>query len=191
MKGLRLYFLVVLSSCFSSCNSQDYDQLTNYNTPLDKLLDSLNIQESTLKIIIDKSDYKLTVKSNSSIIKDYPVVFGGNPIDDKLMQGDNCTPEGTFYTNSKYPHKSWSKFIWLNYPTKDSWKKHNKAKSGGTIPANAKIGGEIGIHGVPDGFDSAIDYKQNWTLGCISMKNTDVNELYPLISKYTEIIIQK
>lgn len=191
MKLFRLFLLIFFSFCITSCISQDYSQLINYKTPLDKLVDSLGIQKSELKILIDKSDYKLTVKSSNTIVKEYPVVFGGNPIDDKLMQGDNCTPEGIFYINSKYPHKSWSKFIWLNYPTKDSWKKHNKAKSEGKIPQDAKIGGEIGIHGVPDGFDTAIDYKQNWTLGCISMKNSDVNEMYPFISKSTEILIQK
>jgi murein L,D-transpeptidase YafK len=55
--------------------------------------------------------------ADTIIIKQYPVVLGGNPVDDKLLQGDLCTPEGNFLIHAKYPHKSWEKFIWINYPT--------------------------------------------------------------------------
>jgi murein L,D-transpeptidase YafK len=154
-------------------------------------LASLIPKGTPIAVLIDKSDYTLQIFAADTLVKTYAVVFGGNPIDDKLRQGDQCTPEGIFKINSKYPHKSWSKFIWLNYPTADSWKKHKQAKIDGLIPSNAKIGGEIGIHGVPEGQDFAIDKRINWTLGCISLKNADVNEIYPFIDGKTEIKIQK
>jgi murein L,D-transpeptidase YafK len=141
--------------------------------------------------MIDKSDYCLSILADTIIIKQYPVVFGANPKDDKLREGDQCTPEGEFRIVSKYPHKNWSKFIWINYPTSDSWSKHNAAKAGGRIPATSGIGGEIGIHGVPAGFDSLIDLRKNWTLGCISLKNKDVDEIYPYIGSNTKIMIRK
>lgn len=144
-----------------------------------------------INILIDKSDFQLHVYVADTIVKSYSVVLGGNPVDDKLQQGDECTPEGTFKMRSKYPHKSWSKFIWINYPTADSWKKHKKAKADGIIPKEAKIGGEIGIHGVPKGTDYMIKDGVNWTLGCISLTNEDINELYPLITNKTNITIQK
>ena len=81
------------------------------------------------------------------------------------------------------------KFIWINHLTEVSWRKHNKAKNEGVIAEDSNIGGEIGIHGVPERYDTAIDYKQNWTLGCISIKNKDVNEVYSILNK--EIVIQK
>jgi len=155
--------------------------------PLDKLL----TKGTKISIVIDKSDYELRVFTSDTLVKTYSTVFGGNPVDDKRREGDSCTPEGVFYINSKYPHHSWSKFIWINYPTADSWKKHKSAKASGKIGGNAKIGGEIGIHGVPDGTDYMIAEKFNWTLGCISLTNKDINEIYPFITKKTKITIQK
>jgi len=184
-----LLYIVVCFFLFSCGISQD--EYINYKIPLIKLVDSLAIQESNISILIDKSDYKLSILSDTNIIKEYPIVFGGNPTDDKLMQGDQCTPEGIFHMVSKYPHKSWSKFIWINYPTDDSREKHNRAKQDGKIPSDAKIGGEIGIHGVPNGLDEYINVKYNWTLGCISLKNIDVNEIYPYILEQTKIEIRK
>ena len=184
-----LLYIILCVFLYSCSISQEHYK--NYKFSLAKLIDSLNIQESNISILIDKSDYKLSIQSDTNIIKEYPVVFGGNPTDDKLKQGDQCTPEGIFYMVSKYPHKSWSKFIWINYPTEDSWKKHNKAREDGLIASDAEIGGEIGIHGVPNGMDQYIDLQYNWTLGCISLKNKDVNEIYPYFQEQTKIEIRK
>ncbi len=181
---IYLFFLMV------SCHAQE-ENFVNYDLKLSDVIKSSDVDANKLAINIDKSEYKLSVIVDTKVLKEYPVVFGKNPIDDKLMQGDKCTPEGTFKIVSKYPHKSWSKFIWINYPNDGSWRKHNAAKNEGIIPKDANIGGEIGIHGVPKGMDKLIDLQFNWTLGCISLKNKDVDELYPYISKSTVIIIQK
>ncbi len=188
MKILLRFFPVFL--IILSCNAQD-TRYRNYDFSLPELIVTLELNPDNISILIDKSDHKLVLLADTAIIKEYPVVFGGNPVDDKLRQGDKCTPEGTFYMASKYPHKKWSKFIWINYPTDESWQKHNAAKQKGIIPGNSKIGGEIGIHGVPEGMDKLIDLGINWTLGCISMKNRDVNEIYPYISESTVIVIRK
>ncbi len=165
--------------------------LENTSVSLSHLVDSLNLKKEDLRILIDKSEYKLSILADSRIIKEYPVVFGTNPIDDKLMEGDRSTPEGRFQIRDFYPHKSWSKFIWIDYPTKDSWNKHNKAKSENRIPDDATIGGEIGIHGVPNGKSSLIEGKVNWTWGCISLANKDVEDLYKIVYKKMKIEIVK
>jgi murein L,D-transpeptidase YafK len=187
-KNLLICFVFVFT--ILNCRSEEEDFI-NYHIPLTQLLERFEVDQNKLWVLVDKSEYTLSILSDSVIIKEYPVVFGGNPVDDKRMQGDQCTPEGIFHIRSKYPHKSWEKFIWLNYPTNDSWKKHNEAKQKREIPADAEIGGEIGIHGVPNNMNTLIDLKQNWTLGCISLKNNDINEIYPFIHEQTKIEIRK
>ncbi len=171
--------------------ASDADPPLNYSRPLSDLLDSLSITGSGIHIRIDKSNYLLSVMADSLVIKQYPVVFGGNPVDDKLRQGDNCTPEGRFRVRSKYPHRSWDKFIWIDYPTEDSWRRHRQAKLEGIIDESAEIGGQIGIHGVPRGTGAMIDLRVNWTLGCISLKNKDINDFYPYVHTGTLVIIEK
>ena len=119
MKSL-IAILALISSLIACGHSQD--SLINYSMELPGLLDSLTIQEESIHIEIDKSDYILSIVADTVIIKQYPVVFGGNPVDDKLRQGDQCTPEGRLKVISKYPHGSWEKFIWIDYPTEDSWR---------------------------------------------------------------------
>ena len=70
-------------------------------------------------------------------------------------------------------------------------KKFNERKAKGIIPANAKIGGGIGIHGTWPDEDFAVDGMQNWTMGCISTKNEYIRELFNILPVGTKVIIRR
>lgn len=145
----------------------------------------------SISIVIDKSDYELNVYDDKGWYATYPVVFGNNSLSDKKMEGDKNTPEGTFHIQSKRVHEKWCRFMSLDYPTAESREKFNQRKQRGEIPASAKIGGSIGIHGTWPHEDFVIDRYKNWTLGCISMKNSDVSEVYAFAKSGTKVSIQK
>lgn len=142
-------------------------------------------------IIITKHDYSLTLYDAGGWLVKYPVVFGNKDLGDKMQEGDRETPEGTFTIVSKRPHEKWHKFLMLDYPTAESYEKFKQRKAAGIIPQNAKIGGGVGIHGTWPHEDFAVDRYQNWTEGCISMKNEDVDELFNMIPPGTKVIIRK
>ncbi len=145
----------------------------------------------TISITIDKSDYELSVYDDKGWYATYPVVFGNNTLSDKKMEGDKNTPEGTFRITAKRVHDKWCRFLSIDYPTAEDREKFNKRKQKGEIPANASIGGGIGIHGVWPHEDFVIDRYNNWTLGCISMKNEDVKEIYGFANPGTKVTIKK
>jgi len=193
LKTIGIVFLLLTIGCnyFSQEISPPYSKtFVNENIALTNIIDSLDILEEKIQIYISKKDKELHIIADSFLLKSYPVVFGFNPVDDKRIEGDGCTPEGSFEVRDRYPHKKWSKFIWINYPTKDSWRKHELSKEQGSIAKTATIGGDVGIHGVPSGQDFLIDEGQNWTLGCIALKNKHINEFYPYIQKGTKIEIE-
>ena len=144
-----------------------------------------------ISIVIDKSDYELSVYDAKGWYATYPVVFGADPMQDKKMEGDRYTPEGEFKILSKRPHDKWSRFLMLDYPTQESLVKFNQRKQRGEIPRSATPGGGVGIHGVWPHEDFVIDRYKNWTLGCISLKNSDVQELYNYIPLGTPVTIKK
>jgi murein L,D-transpeptidase YafK len=144
-----------------------------------------------ISIVIDKSDYELSVYDDKGWYATYPVVFGNNSLSDKKMQGDKNTPEGTFHIINKRVHEKWCRYMGIDYPTQESREKFNQWKQRGEIPASAQIGGGIGIHGVWPHEDFVIDRYKNWTLGCISMKNADVQELYGFAGSGTKVTIRK
>jgi murein L,D-transpeptidase YafK len=149
--------------------------------PLALLIDSLALDARTMRFHVDKSDRRFRVYVQDRQLKTYPCVLGVKPEGDKLHQGDRKTPEGTFTFRSKRVHAQWHKFIWVDYPNAESWRRYNARKAQGLIPRGKDIGGEIGIHGVPEGMDHWIEAGADWTWGCIALKNADVDEVYPFI----------
>ncbi|MET0635960.1 MAG: L,D-transpeptidase [Chitinophagaceae bacterium] len=145
----------------------------------------------TVSIVIDKSDYELSIYDEKGWYATYPVVFGNNSLDDKKMEGDKKTPEGRFHITNKKVHEKWHRFMGIDYPTKESWDRFRQRKQNGEIPSNASIGGSIGIHGTWPHEDFMIDKFKNWTMGCISMKNADVQEIFSFIPSGTEVLIRK
>ncbi|HWB28537.1 MAG TPA: L,D-transpeptidase [Chitinophagaceae bacterium] len=142
-------------------------------------------------IIVTKHNYVLTVYDDRGWLVKYPVVFGNNDLGDKMQEGDRETPEGTFTIVNKRIHEKWDRFMMLDYPNAESYEKFKQRKAQGIIPKNAQIGGGVGIHGTWPHEGYAVDRYQNWTEGCISLKNEDVEELYNMIPVGTKVIIRK
>lgn len=148
------------------------------------------VYDSPYYIVISKAKYELRVFDRNGWLATYPVVFGSNDLRDKLYEGDRKTPEGDFTIVSKRVHSKWDRMMLLDYPTPNSYEKFNARKSQGLVPASAKIGGGIGIHGTWPHEDFQIDRFRNWTDGCISMRNKDVEELYNMLPVGTKVFIR-
>jgi lipoprotein-anchoring transpeptidase ErfK/SrfK len=107
------------------------------------------------------------------------------------MEGDKKTPEGTFKVLFKKINPKWGPQLLLDYPTAESIKRFNDRQSRGLIPRNARIGGGIAIHSTRPHEEWTVDYYQNWTDGCISLKYTEAKDLYSYIPNGTPVTIQK
>lgn len=142
-----------------------------------------------VSIRIIKSQYELQVFDELGWYATYPCVFGNKDQGDKLMEGDRKTPDGSFKILSKRPHEKWHKMLVLDYPNQDSWKKFKDRKAAGLIPSNARIGGGIAIHGTWPNDDLVVDDFTNWTQGCISMRNRDIDEIEPYLMIGTKVEI--
>jgi murein L,D-transpeptidase YafK len=142
-------------------------------------------------IIISKKSYELKVYDDQGWYATYPCVFGSNDLRDKFMEGDKRTPEGNFRVVLKKNDSKWKFELLLDYPDADSYKKFNERKAKGLIPKNAKIGGGIAIHATRPQEEWTVDYYQNWTDGCISLKYHEAEDLYSYIPVGTPVTIEK
>lgn len=149
------------------------------------------MDKKLVQIIVDKTEYSLKVLYRKKPIRVYKATFGPQPKQDKCMEGDRCTPEGSFTINHLNPRSMYNKFMQLNYPNESSWEKFNSLKKNGKIPSSAKIGGSIGIHGIWKGGDQLIDLGVGWTDGCVALKNNDVDDLYKFVGVGTKVIIKQ
>jgi len=143
-----------------------------------------------------------------TLLKEYSVSVGPNPLQDKKIRGDKNTPEGEFYIAKKFDSRKYHKALYLSYPSITSadeglisgvisksqyasiLRDHKKC----TVPnPRTKLGDFIEIHGGGGGRGYS-----RWTDGCVAMKNPAMDEISDFADvgcskgKYrTKVVIKK
>ena len=131
-----------------------------------------NLKGKVNLIVVEKSKRQLALYHNNELLKTYKISLGKNPAGHKQFEGDSKTPEGIYHIDSKNPKSKY----------KENAARHNKS-----------AGGDIKIHGLPNGFSMAeplFDIYGDWTEGCIAVSNNDMAELYEIIDIDTKIEIK-
>ena len=142
-------------------------------------------------IIVDKSEYELYVYDDEGWYATYPIVFGSKDLSDKMREGDKKTPDGTFKIIIKKIHPKWGPELLLDYPNQTSVEKFKERKEKGILPKNAKIGNGIAIHATRPQEEWTVDNFYNWTDGCVSVKYTEMKDLYSYIPLGTVVTIRQ
>ncbi len=144
-------------------------------------------------ILVQKTQHTLSLFEGARLVKAYPIVLGKDPYWAKLYQGDHRTPEGEYHISKKYFHPFWSRFMMLDYPTPANREIYAWSEARDLVPKGGRgapgPGGAIGIHGTED--ESLNRRGINWTEGCISLLNADVDELYELVPIGTRVVIER
>lgn len=156
-----------------------------------KTVPAADSSENTYYIIVDKSDYELKVYDEEGWYATYPIVFGSKDLSDKMKEGDKRTPDGKFKVILKKIHPKWGPELLLDYPNDVSYQRFNQRKAKGMIPKNARIGNGIAIHATRPDEEWTVDNFYNWTDGCVSVKYTEMKDLFSYIPVGTPVTIQQ
>lgn len=135
-------------------------------------------------IIVDKFSRKLYVYHKGVKKMEFDAELGKNWVGDKRIRGDHATPEGMYKVAKKMDASKtkYHKAFLLDYPNAEDVAKFKSEISKGTLPATAKIGGLIEIHG---NGGKGID----WTEGCVALTDKDMDVIYRIIPQGTPVTI--
>lgn len=137
-------------------------------------------------IVVDKSDHLMHVYAKDKKIATFRVGFGVSPVGHKQQEGDKRTPEGRYMLDYKNAKSTFFKSIHISYP--------NAADRANAKRLGVSPGGDIMIHGQANDpvVRASIDRYPfpDWTYGCISMKNDDLQRLWDMVAIPTPIHIR-
>jgi len=146
--------------------------LQNKIKALEQKVFAFAIQKGSVdKILIEKKERRLMLISKGEVLKTYKIALGGNPSGPKERQGDNKTPEGTYFIDSRNKDSHYHLSLHISYPNERDKK---QAKELGVSP-----GGNIMIHGIKNGFSWVGDAhtEVDWTKGCIAVTDEEIEEI--------------
>jgi len=136
------------------------------------------------KILINKKERQLTLLSTGKVLKTYRIALGGNPNGPKERQGDNKTPEGTYFIDARNKDSRYHISLHLSYPNE---RDRRRARARGVSP-----GGDIMIHGIKNGYSSVgeLHTEYDWTKGCIAVTDEEIEEIERFVPNGTLVEIR-
>ncbi|MDI1221785.1 MULTISPECIES: L,D-transpeptidase family protein [Acinetobacter] len=140
------------------------------------------------EVKVYKSDRIVKLMHHDQDIRTYPMRLGFDPIGHKVKEGDGKTPEGRYILDWRNPNSAFYKSLHVSYPNQQDKSKANQL---GVSP-----GGDIMIHGSAtrsqvEKLPSLMTYlpRNDWTWGCIAVRNIDMDEIWKLVDDGTVISI--
>jgi murein L,D-transpeptidase YafK len=141
-------------------------------------------QQKADRIVIEKSQHRMTLFAGPNILRIYRIAIGRGPAGPKLQQGDNKTPEGDYIVDGHNAHSAAHMALRLSYPNAE-----DRARA---AKAHVNPGGDIMIHGLPNGQGAvgSAHTATDWTYGCIAVTDEEVEEIYALVPNGAKVHIQ-
>lgn len=135
-------------------------------------------------VIVLKGQRRLLLLHGDKTLKVYTVVLGREPHDHKVREGDGRTPEGTYRLDSRNPRSRFHLALHISYP--------NESDRARAVAAGASPGGDIMIHGLPNGLGwiGKLHRFIDWTDGCIAVTNREMEEIWRAVDDGTPIEIR-
>lgn len=134
------------------------------------------------RIVIDKSDRRMSVWRDDERLKTYRIALGFAPVGDKQMQGDGKTPEGVFRVDRRNAGSAYHLSLGIDYPQAED---RARAARDGVNP-----GGDIFIHGQPNQRPDGEVLPGDWTAGCIAISDAEIQELFAAVDIGTVVEIR-
>ena len=129
-------------------------------------------------IVVHKADRRMFLLNGNSVLREYKIALGGNPVGPKQFEGDQRTPEGAYFITHRNPNSAYHLSLGISYPTPDQVE---FAKAQGK-----NAGGDIFIHGRAG---KNRGRGRDWTVGCIAVTDRQMEEIYAMVRPGTPIFI--
>jgi murein L,D-transpeptidase YafK len=154
------------------------------------------ISQRISRVLVKKADHEMVLFADDGagerIVARYGVAIGPGGLGPKRMEGDMTTPVGRYRIVS-HEASQYNVFLRLDYPNVSDHRRFSVAKQRGDLPASARIGGDIGIHGPPRSMDESERSRlkaSDWTAGCIAVDEPEIREISRLVRDGTVVDIE-
>ncbi|KIN65718.1 ErfK/YbiS/YcfS/YnhG family protein [Sulfitobacter noctilucae] len=129
-------------------------------------------------VVVNKQQRRMMLLHHDRVLEDYKIKLGFAPLGHKEIEGDGKTPEGIYLIDRRNPNSRFHLSLGISYPND---RDRERAREMGKSP-----GGDIFIHGQrhPKRKD-----RDDWTWGCISVTNKQMEDIYAMVGDGTPIQI--
>ncbi|MDO5630803.1 MAG: L,D-transpeptidase family protein [Paracoccus sp. (in: a-proteobacteria)] len=134
------------------------------------------------QIVVNKGARRMHLISGQTVLKSYDIELGNQPVGAKRFEGDGKTPEGVYFIDRFNPRSSYHLSVGVSYP--------NPQDTAFAQSMGFRAGSDIFIHGRgAEGAAAKSASKKDWTAGCIAVEDSEIEEIYAMLTTGVPIII--
>lgn len=131
------------------------------------------------QVVVNKGQRRLYLMHGETVLKQYRIDLGFQPVGHKMFEGDGKTPEGIYFIDRMNPSSQYHLSVGVSYP--------NAADRDRASLHGRRAGGDIFIHG--RGRVGAMTSRSDWTAGCIAVSDGEIEEIFAMLRPGVPIVI--
>lgn len=181
---MRYLFFVISVFCLTWMNSHTAQAQSFVNRRANYFETFVEVNEPIDSLLIHKSKREMIAFHTGKKVKRYIISLGMTPEGKKEVEGDMKTPEGLYTIFTRDSMSAYHKNLGISYP--------NAADSLHALDLQKLPGGDIKIHGFPNDhakYQEKEFLNTDWTLGCISVSDFEIDELFRWVIPNCPILI--
>ena len=140
------------------------------------------------RVVVLKGERALRLYDGERLLKRYRIGLGFDPQGHKRREGDGRTPEGLYTIDYRNPRSGYHLSLHVSYPdrTDRAWAEARRVDPGG----------DIMLHGLPnplaplDWLLAPFQHLRDWSAGCITLGNAEIEEIWRSVPDGTSIEIR-
>ena len=130
------------------------------------------------RVVVQKTERRMLLLNGNTALRDYSVQLGFTADGHKRFEGDGRTPEGRYHIDRRNPDSAFYLSVGIDYP--------NARDRAFAAVHGRSPGGDIFIHGWGD---RRLDPSEDWTAGCVAVKNMEMRQVYAMVRNGTPVDI--
>ena len=134
------------------------------------------------RIVVAKEQRRMDLMSGDRVVRSYQIALGFAPEGDKRQEGDGKTPEGKYVIEGRNPSSAFHRSLKISYP--------DAADRAAAAERGVSPGGDIFIHGAPNGWLLPGQPPGDWTRGRIAVTKAEIEEIWRLVPDGTPVEIR-
>lgn len=158
----RAFLTLAAAAALSACGSK----FKTYDGP------------EVTRVVVMKGRRQMYLMHHDQVLRAFPVDLGYAPVGHKQFEGDGRTPEGRYLIDRRNPNSDFHLSLGISYPNQQDVE---VARALGREP-----GGDIFIHGRAR---KNRGKGRDWTAGCISVSDGQMEDVYAMVRTGTPIDI--
>jgi len=163
MTVIRIALFLMLGTVMLACSSAP--RFLSYDGP------------QVTQIRVHKTQRVMELMHFDTVLRSFTVGLG-DAVGHKQQEGDGRTPEGEYFVDRRNPRSAYHLSLGISYPNEEDIA---RAEEAGVSP-----GGDIFIHGVGRNSRGA---RGDWTVGCIAVRDREIEVIYAMVQDGTPISI--